>query len=174
MRLIWIFAVLGALAAALVLGLDWQGIGRWASGYQRGFQDQMAQAIRAIQTGESGALFTLFAGAAAYGFFHAVGPGHGKALIGGVGLGTTVTAKRLLGLSILSSLAQALWAIILVYGAFLLLELSAHQMTNLAERVLAPVSYLGDRQHRRFSDLAWAARIETFRRSCRAGTHTCA
>lgn len=80
--------------------------------------------------------------AGAYGIVHAVGPGHGKYLVGGVGLGTSVPAVRLLAVALASSLAQALWAIVLVYGGFQLLSLSAQRMTSLAEDVLAPASYL--------------------------------
>lgn len=80
--------------------------------------------------------------AGSYGFVHALGPGHGKYLIGGVGLGTAVPARRLLGLALASSLAQALWAIALVYGGFSLFETSARRMTRLAEDALAPISYL--------------------------------
>ena len=122
--------------------MDLNGIARWAAEQQRGFQNQMAGAVRALQSGDAGAYAALLGAAGAYGFVHAVGPGHGKFLIGGVGLGTSVRASRLLVISLASSLAQALWAIVLVYGGFFLLELSAHRMTALAEDILAPVSYL--------------------------------
>ncbi|CAN0574680.1 unnamed protein product, partial [Ectocarpus sp. 12 AP-2014] len=92
--------------------------------------------------GDPGALFTLLFAAASYGFVHAVGPGHGKALIGGVGLGSSVSTARLLVISLVSSLLQAFWAILLIYGGFALVEISARRMTTLAEDVLAPASYI--------------------------------
>lgn len=142
MRTIVVFALLLLLAAMVLTIVDDDALARWAASEQRRFQNSMADAIRALRSGQSEAILALFAGAGAYGFFHAVGPGHGKALIGGVGLGTQVSARRLLSLSVLSSLAQSIWAILLVYGGFWLLEVSAQRMTALAENFLAPLSYV--------------------------------
>lgn len=142
MRTIAVLAVLALLFGGSLAVIDFDAIAQRAATEQRGFQNGMADAIRALRMGQTEALLALFTGAAAYGFFHAVGPGHGKALIGGVGLGTQVSAPRLLSLSVLSSLAQSIWAIILVYGGFWLLDVSAHHMTALAEDFLAPMSYL--------------------------------
>lgn len=142
MRMIITLCALLAVTASVYAFVDFDAIARWAAQEQRAFQNRMATAVRALQTGDAGALAALFTAAAAYGFFHAVGPGHGKALIGGVGLGSSVSAARLLTISLVSSLAQAVWAIVLVYGGFALFELSARRMTTLAELYLAPVSYL--------------------------------
>ncbi len=142
MRLIAVVLLITAAAVAIYLSVDMNALARWAAEQQRGFQNQMASALRALRAGDPGAYALLLAAAGAYGFVHAVGPGHGKYLIGGVGLGTSVPASRLLGVALASSLAQALWAIILVYGGFLLLEVSARRMTALAEDYLAPASYL--------------------------------
>ena len=98
--------------------------------------------MRALKAGEASAYVTLLSATAAYGFVHALGPGHGKYLVGGVGLGTSISSARLMGLAVASSVAQALWAIALVYGGFLLIETTAHQMTAFAEDFLAPASYL--------------------------------
>lgn len=80
--------------------------------------------------------------AGSYGVVHAAGPGHGKYLIGGVGLASIASAPRMIALAVASSLAQALWAVVLVYGGFSLLQLSAKHLTVLAEQWLAPASYL--------------------------------
>lgn len=130
------------VALAVALSVDQNAVIFWASEQQRSFQNYMAGAIRRLQSGDVGAYWTLLGGAGAYGFVHAVGPGHGKYLIGGVGLGTSIQVGRLLVISLASSLAQSLWAIIIVYGGFAILEVSAHQMTDLAQDVLAPASYL--------------------------------
>ncbi len=137
-----IAAVLMSAVLVAYLSVDLDGIARWAVEQQREFQNGMASAIRALRSGDPGAYAALFAAAGAYGFVHAVGPGHGKYLIGGVGFGTSVPTARLLGVSVASSLAQSLWAIVLVYGGFALLEISAARMTEFAEEVLAPASYL--------------------------------
>lgn len=130
------------VALALYLSLDFSSLGAWAIDMQRGFQNQMAEAVQALKMGDPGAYLLLFSATAAYGFVHAVGPGHGKYLVGGVGLGTEISAMRLVGLAVISSLAQSAWAIVLVYGGFTLFEASVHQMTDLAENILAPASYL--------------------------------
>lgn len=143
MRLAFLAAAIAFVVLVVVLAqgaLD--DVGRWAVEMQRDFQREIAGSVRALRTGEPGALLALMGAAAAYGFVHAVGPGHGKYLIGGVGLGSSVSARRLLGLAFVSSLAQALWAILLVYGGFWLLEASAAHVTALAEDYLAPASYL--------------------------------
>jgi len=142
MRTIIVLGALALLFGGALMVIDFDAIAQWAATEQRGFQNGMADAIRALRMGQIEALLTLFAGAAAYGFFHAAGPGHDKALIGGVGLGTQVSASRLLSLSVASSLAQSLWAIVLVYGGFWILAVSANHMTALAEDFLAPLSYL--------------------------------
>ena len=122
--------------------VDLSRIALWAIESQRGFQNQMAGAIRALKAGEVGAYTALLSATAAYGFVHALGPGHGKYLVGGVGIGTSVSVRKLVGLATVSSLAQSLWAIVLVFGGFSLVELSARQMTVMAEEYLAPISYL--------------------------------
>lgn len=138
--------ILSALAVAAAVWLvawgDPQAILRWAIAEQRDFQNRMAGAIRAIQAGEGGAWAALLGAAGAYGFVHALGPGHGKIVIGGVGLGVNVGTGRLLSLAVISSLAQALWAILLVYGGFALFEVSARRLTALVEDMLAPAGYV--------------------------------
>ena len=133
-----------AAAAALVffVSVDFSNVLIWTIEAQRAFQNQMATAVLAIKSDDPGAYFALLSAAGAYGFVHALGPGHGKYLVGGIGLGTQFPTYLLVGLAVASSLAQALWAILLVYGGFTFLKASAGQITHLAENFLAPVSYL--------------------------------
>lgn len=134
-------AVLGPLF--LIAGNDiWQDFARWAVTQQRAFQNDMASGIQAIRAGNTGAWATLLVATGLYGFVHALGPGHGKFVIGGIGLGTQVSATRLTTVALASSLAQSIWAIILVYGGFFLLQASAAQFTDVADTYLAPASYL--------------------------------
>lgn len=129
-------------AVGLALTLDVTELAHWAVERQRAFQNEIAAAVRALRSGAPGASAALLGAAAAYGFVHAVGPGHGKYLVGGVGLGTAVPAMRLVGLALAASVAQAIWAILLVYGAFFLLDVSARSLPIVAEDYLAPASYV--------------------------------
>lgn len=140
-------ALLAVAVAGAVLLLWWQAdgvlgpIGDWAAQKQRGFQNQMAASLRALRAGQPGAIMVLLSVCFAYGFFHAIGPGHGKVLIGGYGLGRRVPWGRLSLLALLSSLGQAVTAVVLVYAAITLLQLGRDSMIGIAEKTMAPISY---------------------------------
>lgn len=137
-------AVAGLVVGLLLLIL-WQsgglaGIEIWAADRQRDAQTLMAGALRRLRAGEPGATGTLLAICFGYGFAHAVGPGHGKVLIGGYGYGTQVPFRRLAVLAVLASLAQAGMAVALVWGGITLLDLSRETLTDLTENSMADLS----------------------------------
>lgn len=133
-------AVIAVLALLYVAGLD-RLAQAWAVEGQRMAQTAMAQGLRALRAGEPGALLALLSVCFGYGFFHAVGPGHGKLLIGGYGAAAQVGALRLSLVALASSLAQAASAIVLVGAGLWLWGWGRTQMTDLAEDLFAPLSF---------------------------------
>lgn len=137
--------VLGAAGVALVW-LWWAGafaaIAGQAVQWQRHWQDGLAQGLTAVRAGHSGAVWAVLLACLGYGFAHAAGPGHGKAVIGGAALASRATAWRLSALAVLASLGQALTAIVLVYGGFLIFEFTSRQVNQAADTYLTPLSAL--------------------------------
>jgi len=140
-KLISTLSILVAALAALWFFLPWNAILLWATAEQRTFQNTMARALRGIQAGDSSAVWTLCAATAAYGFVHALGPGHGKVLIGGAALASGASLRRLSVLTLLSSLAQAGTAILAVGSLVFLLRLGSRDLVKVTETWLAPASY---------------------------------
>jgi nickel/cobalt transporter (NicO) family protein len=138
--------IYGGLAMALVIGLFWltgalEGLSAWLRAAQRGTQDRLALAIRALRGGEPGALILFWALCFGYGVLHAAGPGHGKLLVGGYGIARRVPAGRLVGLALAASLAQAALAVALVYGLVGLLGLNRLAVEGASERWMTPFGH---------------------------------
>lgn len=138
---ILVAALLALGLLALWLGGGFTALRLWALAGAREVQQQMAGAVRGIATGAPGALAGLLAVCFAYGFFHAAGPGHGKMLIGSYGVSRRVSLIRLAVLALVSSLAQATVAVVLVYALMVGLGWARTQIEGVTQTVLAPVSH---------------------------------
>lgn len=130
----------GLVIMALWLSGGLAGIEHWAAARQREAQNLMAGALRSLRSAEPGAVMALLSVCFGYGVFHAIGPGHGKLVIGSYGYGTQVPLARLAGLSVASSLAQAGSAILLVWGGITFLDLGRQALTELTEDRMADIS----------------------------------
>lgn len=136
----------GLMTAALILVLWLSGGFAWiateAKVAQREFQNALAGPLRQLKAGQSGAIFALLSLAFGYGVVHAAGPGHGKVLLGGYALGSRAGTAKLVGLSLAASLAQATFAVVLVYSGVLIVGWTRDQLKGVAEDWFAPLSAL--------------------------------
>jgi nickel/cobalt transporter (NicO) family protein len=90
---------------------------------QRDLQRKLADAVRATDdSGSPGALFALLGLCFLYGVFHAVGPGHGKAVITAYALTSERIMWRAIGIALLAAFVQATTAVLLVYAVLLTLD----------------------------------------------------
>ncbi|APX10887.1 hypothetical protein BWR18_03655 [Tateyamaria omphalii] len=129
-----------ALAVVIYALVPWPSVLFWAAQEQRAFQAAMTGSLRAIRSGDSFAILALCGATAAYGFVHALGPGHGKVLLGGAALASGATMRRMASLTLISSLAQAGSAILLVFVATHMLGWLANDIASWTEDWLAPAS----------------------------------
>ena len=139
------YAVCGTVLFVLVaLGLvvPWADIGFWAAQQQRTFQNAMAVSLQSIKGGESAAVWSLCLATAAYGFVHALGPGHGKVLLSGAAIASGATLNRMIVISLAASLAQSLCAIFLIVILLQVFQLASGDAVAFTEEWLAPLSYI--------------------------------
>ncbi|MBV8926982.1 MAG: nickel/cobalt transporter [Bradyrhizobium sp.] len=105
-------------------GLSGSGLVGWAFAEQAAFYRSLSGYIRASKD-DGAAMWALLGISFLYGIFHAVGPGHGKAVISSYLLATEETWRRGVALSFVSAAIQSVVAIIIVLIAAMLLEATA-------------------------------------------------
>lgn len=97
--------------------------------YQQQFYRALTAALKAMHD-DPVKVLGLVGLSFAYGVFHAAGPGHGKAVISSYMIANETELKRGVAISLLSSLAQAISAILLVGTAYLFLRGTAVSMRD--------------------------------------------
>lgn len=115
------------------------GVLAWINVKQQEFYRTLTTALRTMRDEGTGA-WMLVAISFAYGVFHAAGPGHGKAVISSYMLANEVALRRGVLLSFLSSMLQAVTAIIVMTAVFFLLRGTAFSMAD-TTRFLEIASY---------------------------------
>lgn len=94
---------------------------------------QLSRAVRALKDDYSlSTAWGLILVSLLYGIFHAVGPGHGKAVITSYLLANERAVRQGIALSLLSSLAQGITAVVLVIGGAWLFDLAGNQLLDSA------------------------------------------
>jgi ABC-type nickel/cobalt efflux system permease component RcnA len=131
--------VLAALAVAFWATDGLQTLTWWAAQKQHGLQDALARHIRDLRRGDGAAFWSLIVACATYGFVHALGPGHGKLLISGASVATRATARRMALIAVAGSLAQAGFAILIVFGCFALFAATARGTLDVADSWIVPL-----------------------------------
>ncbi len=108
------------------------GLLAYAQQQQRLFNEDISVALRSMEQGETLLpMVSLIIAGFLYGLFHAIGPGHGKMIISGYMLAGKRNARDAWQLSALAALMQAITAIVLVLGAFYLLDISKSAVEEL-------------------------------------------
>src|SRR5215470_2290944 len=115
------------------------GVLGWIFAKQAEFYRQFSSLLRAAKA-DGSAAWSLFGLSFLYGIFHAVGPGHGKAVISSYIVANNETWTRGVVLSFASALLQALVAVAVVGLAAALLNATAATMSR-AVNVIEIVSY---------------------------------
>lgn len=130
---------IGATETAMPTSGLFGGFFAWINVQQQGFYRTLTSALRTMRDEGTGA-WMLVAVSFAYGVFHAAGPGHGKAVISSYMLANEVALRRGVLLSFLSSMLQAVTAIVVMSAVFLFLRGTAFSMAD-ATRYLEIASY---------------------------------
>jgi ABC-type nickel/cobalt efflux system permease component RcnA len=101
----------------------------WVSSWQTTFYRALTAALTSLKENPLG-VWLLLALSFGYGVFHAVGPGHGKAVITSYLVSSGESAKRGVAISFAAALVQATVAIVIVAGGALILRFTAMQITS--------------------------------------------
>ena len=127
--------VLALMVVACTLYMNWQGIINHVIEWQKVFHELLAGHVRKISQDPINHGLALVGLSFAYGVFHAIGPGHGKAVIITYLGSHKETLKRGATISLLAALFQALVAITLIVVLTKVLSIRFSDVNNYAENV---------------------------------------
>jgi nickel/cobalt transporter (NicO) family protein len=102
---------------------------QWVNQQQQAFYRSLTGALKAMRS-DPWQMWGLVSLSFLYGVFHAAGPGHGKAVISSYMIANEVALKRGVVLSLLSSMLQAITAVMVVGVAYYLLRGLSVSMTE--------------------------------------------
>ncbi|MGH6736095.1 MAG: nickel/cobalt transporter [Methyloceanibacter sp.] len=113
----------------------------WVTQTQQNMQRQLAAAVKGLKSGNAVGAALLLAGLSfVYGVVHAVGPGHGKAIISSYVVANEETVRRGVLISFLAAGMQAITAVALVSLALVALSATGLELNAWANQ-LETVSY---------------------------------
>jgi ABC-type nickel/cobalt efflux system permease component RcnA len=113
----------------------------WVADTQQGMQRELATSVKRLKSGNAiGAALALAGLSFLYGIVHAVGPGHGKAIISSYVVANEETVRRGIMISFLAAGLQAVSAIVLV-GVLLIGMNASGLQVNTWSNQLESVSY---------------------------------
>ncbi len=101
----------------------------WIATQQSIFYRALTESVKTLKS-DGTAAWLLIGLSFAYGIFHAIGPGHGKAVISTYVLANGETLRRGIVLSFASAMAQAVTAIVLIGIAAIILNLTSIAITQ--------------------------------------------
>lgn len=104
----------------------------WIADKQREFYRAMTLALKEMRS-DGSAVWLLIGLSFLYGILHAAGPGHGKVVISSYMVANETALKRGVLLSLVSSMLQAVSAIVIVGAGYLLLRGTSVSMTDAAD-----------------------------------------
>ncbi|MCR4376903.1 MAG: nickel/cobalt transporter [Rhodospirillales bacterium] len=108
---------------------------------QREFSRSLNAAVNALRDGRDGALMTLIGLGFTYGIFHAIGPGHGKAVITAYALTHETRLARTAAISFASALIQGGSAIVIVGALMLVLGNGLRRAAMDVDNLMTPLSF---------------------------------
>ncbi|WP_018631724.1 nickel/cobalt transporter [Neomegalonema perideroedes] len=128
------------LAPAAASAFGWSDAAFWLQQRQQEAHRSLTAGLRLMREDPWGGRAALVGASFLYGVLHALGPGHGKALVAAYAVAARAPARRAAGLALTAALAQAVFAVVLVYGLLLILDRGGRRAVGLAEGVFTPLS----------------------------------